>query len=754
MSVMRLFFISIIIAIVGCQNSVGAVDEPITLANTNGTSTEIKPDDQLMINKTSLLQGANEELRIKAATLILLSDNPMAREILIEILRQPENTAARMAICKTLIQTKLSKQEIKNENDFIQPLLSVLNTENDEEAQLAAETTLIFNYDQIGNLLENLATDPNKPNKTRINAINALKIRSDMMAAIRLIKLVDDSNRQVANEAEKALSSIGISVGADPNSRRQNIDEIIKRGEVSFLQTRLSSQNSIIRAMRSQMNMWQKRYISELENTYKNISDDKVKGEFLAKYLKDSEVTIKEWALDKAYQWRNAPGPMGMPAELGPIFLNLISDQNKNIRLKTAKLLAISVDVNSVRPLLAQLEIENDNQVKSELLVALGEACYIALPNPPDKITPELAEERKKILEWAAKFLFMEDVEMARRGAEVLKKLLKRDGLQPEDVDKYLNLLAERYNSQDNNPNTALKGQLLSAMTGLCAQDCTYKSKAGILFDPLFRKSLQDRTDFIREIAIDGLIYIDKPNALGLLRSRNDILNDPSEKIRKRLIELADEVGGKDDLSWLSEKINSNSEGEPAWQAMLKIFKGSDVNVIKDWTGQLTSQSGRIKLTDIRQIDFLRIAESKVGNEDKSIIRKKLAELYMKNSDYERASDYYNMLYKSAQTDEEKDTILPDLINAYLKSSKIDPVIEYFKQFLQENDIDPNNVMAKSIDSYFVNPNNGADPNEIYKRLSEIEITQPKPEWNKWLEVWAAQLNIAKETKKQKQNVN
>lgn len=753
MSAMRLFFISFLI-IIGCPIAFGAVDEPAPPANTNGTSTENKPDDQLILNKDALLHGANEEIRNKAAALIILSDKPAAREILIEILGQPENTAARMAICKALMQIKLTKQQIQNENDFIQPLLGILNTDNEEEAQLAAETTLIFNYDQIGNSLEDLASDPNKPVKTRINAVNALKIRSDMMAAIRLIKLVDDSNKQIANEAEKALSSIGISAGTDPNSRKISIDEIIKRGEVSFLQTRLSSQNSIIRSMRSQLNMWQKRCLSEMDNTYKNISDDKIKGEFLAKYLKDPEVTIKEWALDKAYQWRNAPGPMGMPAELGPIFLSLISDQNKNIRLKTAKLLAISVDVNSVRPLLTQLEVENDNQVKSELLVALGEACYIALPNPPDKISPELAEARKKSLEWAAKFLFMDDVEMARRGAEVLKKLLKRDGLQPEEVDNYLKLLADRYNTQENNPNTALKGQLLNAMTALCAQDCTYKSKAAALFEPLFRRSLQDRTDFIRETAINGLIYIDKTNALGLLRSRNDILNDPSEKIRKRLIELADEVGGKDDLNWLSEKINSNSEGEPAWQAMLKIFKGSDLDVIKDWTGQLTSQNGRIKLTDIRQIDFLRIAESKVGNEDKYLIRKKLADLYLKTSDYERASDYYNMLYKSAQTDEEKDEILPDLFNAYLKSSKIDPVVEYFKQFLQENDVDPNNVMAKSIDSYFVNPNHGADPNQVYKKLSEIEVPQPKPEWNKWLEVWAAQLNIAKETKKQKQNVN
>ena len=154
------------------------------------------------------------------------------------------------------------------------------------------------------------------------------------------------------------------------------------------------------------------------------------------------------------------------------------------------------------------------------------------------------------------------------------------------------------------------------------------------------------------------------------------------------------------------------------------------------------------------QIDYLRIAESKVENGDKSIIRKRLAAIYKKNSDFEKASDYYNMLYQSAQTEQEKNDILPDLVETYLRSSKIEPFIELVKTFLSEGDIDPNSVVIRSIDSYILNSNQGTDPNIVYEKLTEIETPQPRPLWKKWLELWAAQLNTAKETNNQKQVVN
>src|SRR4030042_2053765 len=117
-------------------------------------------------------------------------------------------------------------------------------------------------------------------------------------------------------------------------------------------------------------------------------------------------------------------------------------------------------------------------------------------------------------------------------------------------------------------------------MAALCAQDSTCKVNAAKLFENLFVEALRDESNFVREAAVDGLGYINKTNALKLLRS--DFINDPSIALRKKIIAFADEVGGKEDLNWLSEKIGLNSESDPAWQAMLKIFRGSDAGVLNE----------------------------------------------------------------------------------------------------------------------------------------------------------------------------
>lgn len=108
------------------------------------------------------------------------------------------------------------------------------------------------------------------------------------------------------------------------------------------------------------------------------------------------------------------------------------------------------------------------------------------------------------------KFLSEEDTGKARKGAEVLRKLLEPNGLKPEELEGYLGLLVQRYNQQKEKPDGALRGELLSAMAGLCTQGSAGRLMAAKLFEPLFIEALSGKTDFVRETAVDGLIYIDK----------------------------------------------------------------------------------------------------------------------------------------------------------------------------------------------------------------------------------------------------
>jgi len=740
MSAKRLYLVILMLAIV-CRQA-GIAQEKTPEAAQTATA---ELDPQLKVNKDALLNGS-----VDAATVMLFHEDPKAREILFDVLKQSENIPARMAICNALIQARVSKKSVRNNEDFIEPLLGVLDTTNTTEAQLAADATLIFEYEKIRESLEKIVTDANKPVKTRLNAIHALKLRLNMLATISLIKLVDDPDKQVATEAENALHSLGIPVGKDPQTRKRNIDDIIQEGQVAFLRTQLIRQDAQIRKERAALDLWQRRFKSELDKRYESISEDAARGEFLATYLVDKETVVRLWALDKAYNWRVAPGSK-LPEKLGPVVIKLISDEDRDVRLITAELLALMPKLDSASHLLAQLDVERDDQVKTKLLIALGGACSNAiLSNPPVEISPEMKEIRKRTLVWAEKFLLEDKAENARNGAEVIKKLLKRDGLEAQEVERYLGLLSQRYNRQKANPQGTLRGELLSEMAALCAQDSTCREKAAKLFGNLFIEALRDEANFVREAAADGLIYINKTNALKILRE--DFVNDPSIILRKKIIALADEVGGKEDLSWLSEKIGLNSESDPAWQAMLKIFRGSDAGVLNEWVNKLTLQSSKIKLSDEQKIDFLKIAEGAKGNSKyMPEIRKKLAELYYKRGQFEQAADYLIILYEIAKTPEEKEIILPDLLDSCLRGSKPGQVAELVTNCLKEADLDPNDVVVKTIDNYFGKPPAGADLNEALKALIAIKAPQDRPKWQKQLKLWADRIGKAKEPDKPKQ---
>jgi len=710
---------------------------------------EAKPDEQLDINKNALLKGPSEQIRIKAAVVMLLSEDPLAREILLEALKQVENSAARAAVCKALIQFRVERKAVENKQEFIQPLLNILTSDDSVGAKLAAEATLLFQYEQIQQDLEKIATESSLPVRARLNAIYALKLQPDIRAICKLIDLIDDAESQVAAAAQTALSSLGIAVDKDVKARQQVIDKLKFQGPEVFLRDRLIRRETEFRKLENELNLWRERYRSSLDRIYDAIGEDVAKGKFLAEHLAGSESIAKLWALERVAQRRRGTNPK-LPVELGPILINLISDPNMEVRLKTARVLALMGELNSAQHLAEQLKVEPDDEVRMELFVALGGACYYAsLPDSKFKIPKDV---REQTLQLAVKYLSEQEPKKAQKGAEVMKKLLEQGGLESAEVDRYLDLLAEKFNQQIKTANGTLRGELLSAMAGLCAPQSVYNAQAKKRFKPLFEQALSDKTDLVREAAVDGLIYIDKDGALR--RLRKDFVNDPSAIMRKKLIDLAGEIGAKEDLVWLVEKIGSNSESELAWQAMLKIFNNSDANVLNKWAEVFIWQNGQIKLSDEQKIAFLEIAERKATGENKpemlKNVRQRLADLYTAIGQFERAAGYLGLLRETAQTMQEKEAILSKLVDVYLRWSKLELAANLVENCLLEKDLDPNDVVVRSIDNYLINPPAGADPNTILKVLAETKTPQDRPKWRQQLKKWAESLGKAENEEKPK----
>jgi len=93
-----LVVVVIFLLLIGCQQAEISPERPAFPVDE--TIAEAELSRQLKINREALLKGTSEQIRIDAATVMLFSEDALARKILLEVLRQSENVAARVAVCK------------------------------------------------------------------------------------------------------------------------------------------------------------------------------------------------------------------------------------------------------------------------------------------------------------------------------------------------------------------------------------------------------------------------------------------------------------------------------------------------------------------------------------------------------------------------------------------------------------------------------------------------------------------------------
>jgi HEAT repeat protein len=698
------------------------------------TSPEAAVDTQLQINETTLLEGKSEKYRIDAASLLLASDEPAAREFLLGVLRRTDNAPARAAVCDALNPARVWLHPLKNKEDFIQPLLAILTTEEDPEiAKRAAEATLIFGYSQVQQELEKAVTDPALSVNARLNVIYALKRHPDKAAVAKLISLLGNPDRQIVEAARGALVSVGISVSADPAAQRQMLAELQQRGVETFLRERTIRQETRVRELERDLGDWQKRYMKALSDLHDSLPNDAAKIQFLQQQLSAQEVAVRSWALDKLQELRNAKGTLKL-ADLEPDLVKRVSDPSREVRLKTARILAVLSELNTSEALLEQLRVEQDEQIMPFILVALGEACYAgSMPNAGRKVPDEI---RKETLDWAVRFLKTSDVEKTRSGAAVLGKLLEQDGLKPEDVERDLKALSDRYAQMVPGVDPALRGYLLGTMAGLCSTRSVCREQAIRLYTGYFDQALTDKTDLIRQNAVDGWGNIDKVGALRKFRE-NNVAADSNPTIRQKVIDLAGDVGGPQDLQWLAEKVGVPGDGEPAWawQAMLKIFKSprSDMNVLSDWTTRIEVLAAAGKVTVDQRIAFFALVEQRAQSENRADLLKpvrwNLAQLYVLSNNLKQASECYKILLGTATTEEDRQRLYSQLLRLYLALPDMDQASELISKCLSVKDLDPanntivnpNNVVVRSIEEYLNDPKT-ANPGAVVAMLQQVKL--------------------------------
>jgi len=752
--------ILLVVLITGLLGSVRAQDvaSSAPAATANG-----EVDKQVRINKTLLLEGKDEQTRLDAATLLLFGDNGESRKELLDVLRDQDHPEARAAICKALMTAREDRRPIAGKEELIEPLIGVLSTENDPgRAELVAQALLMFTYDDVRSQLERLVSAAEVSQIARLNAVRALKYQPDNRAIFKLVDLLSNPETEVAAECRRALDLLGIRIPADPNAARSVTEGLRRRGPEAYLSNPLIMRNwlvsreSRIRDLTAVATSWEQKYLTALASLYDAQGDENSRSEFLERQLNAPEPSVKLWALGKLEELRKGTSKGKLSQDLEGMVLNLISHRDRRVRLRTASLLTLMWELDSTKRLLDQLQAEEDGEVRHALFGALGNACYYAsLPTSSVKVPDAV---RKQTLELAVSFLNEAAPERTRSGADVVRKLLEQDGLTPEDIDKYLTALSQRYRQVAPTVNHGLRGELLSAMAALCSQRSVIRVQAARLYGPVFEKALGDEVESVRQAAVEGLVNIDKVAALRRLRT--DFVKDPSAAIRARLVEVAGEVGGQEDLDWLSKMLGVAGEGEAAWQAMLKIFRRVDTDVMSTWVARFDTLAGPNRLTPEQAISFLSLVEQRAQAENKPETLKeariKLFEFYAAANDVPRATEYMGRVLGMAGGGQPKGVTIADLLGASLRAGNagLDLAGTILEKYLSEQDLGPEDPMTQSLSTYLREPPAGADPNALLARLRQVKVPEPekRTHWRQLMVEWEAFAKVKKTTPAEKAN--
>jgi hypothetical protein len=708
------------------------------------SSTESVPDAQLELYSEALInKGSTEQMRLNAAKLLLYSESPHARSILLGILKDVEDISACSAICRTLIDVRSEGKEFPGREEFISPLIEILTSEQDIlMTGLAAQATLLFDYDQICDRLENVVNDNSISSRIRLNVMEALK-RPNTGAVIQLLYLVDDPDRDVAGGAVSSLNLLGIPSGVSSEERISIIEEIQGMSDDEFLRNWSIRQEVRIRQYRVELDWWRKQLLGSLEKVYVSFKDNGDKGNFLSEQLVSTRKVVRLWALNKVSEKRRSNVPT-IPEALGKVVVSLVSDPERDVRLRTAQLLSLIGELDSTDQLIEQLEKEPYADIRIELFVALGVACkHASMSTSAVKVS---VSTKVRVLELAGEYLSDSDARKSREGAEVIKNLLEQNGLGSDQISKYLGLLEARYHLEQSQGNGVLRGELLGRMSGLCAQGSVCRIEASKLFGPLFEQGVTDESELVREASVDGLIFTDKTRALRILRKT--VVNDTNARIRGKVIVLSGEVGGTKDLEWLWERVGPTEEGNSAWESMLKVFKRSQAVILEAWMVQFNASNGNSKLSDDQKVSFLEMAEQKAVSENNSRmlydVSQKLADLHLRSSKYEQSARYLGFLYDSVKSQSEKDRILPDLLAVYLRWPNVDRAAGLIDNSLLRGDLGPKSAVVVTIDEYLNTEGAEVEHGKIVGNvLSLVKSGKGKSVWQDQVKRWAEQIGAS-----------
>jgi HEAT repeat protein len=690
--------------------------EAVEVSAPQTVSQEENAARQLRIYREALLQGSTDVIRIDAAVGLLLQNDKPSSDILVSALKSEDNTAARLAVCKALIKSRAVAQTINTRQDFLEPLLAILKGKSSEQARTAAEALLIFDYTTIEPAVRQMLEDKTLDRQVRIQAIDVLQLRPEPQALRLLIGLLDDADTEIVRAAENSLQeSFGIPVGTSRAVWADIRVELQQKSPGDIRRDRLLRQETRLREVQAERDRWQKLFLGAIDRQYET-SDDASRLKMIQDAMASDLSALRLWGLDRVA--RNTPAAERLRTAL----LNLLADPSRDVRLQTARVLTTMSALNPAERLLERFKVEKDAELALAMFEALGEACFFAY-SPGSGI--ELPVDIKtQTLEIATNYLNSDEADPAKKGAEVIRKILELNNLPDEAARGYLGKLRHRY-LRSKDQSLTLRADLLQVMSHLCGQG-TLRSIAAGMYEPLFIEALQEADrPVLRLHAAKGLVYVDKTKALQMFRQMK--LNaDESLAVQQVVIELSGQVGGREDLDWLVAELFKEVHGEQVWLSIKSICQRQNAGVLLEWVSTLESISG---VTGDQVREILEIVELKAeGQADSDILirgRRRILSMLCQKRSWEQASTCLAKFSPDSLTED----VQINAMKIYLYVNQPDKAIELVQPKLQTADLEKQSAWGQALMDYFEDDTVAPEIRKVVlQKIGAIPV-QNRPEW-------------------------
>jgi HEAT repeat protein len=717
-------------------------DAPSLSKSTAGSSQDIltpavSPEEtaarQLRIYRDALLQGSTDVIRIDAAVALLVQNDAGGREILLTALKNDENPLAQLAVCKALIKSRGLSQTLSSRQEFLEPLLLILQGKSAEQAMVAAEALLIFDYSTIEQPIRQLLEDKELGRQIRIQAIDALQLRPEPQALRILIGLLDDSDTEVAKAAEASLQeAFGIPVGTSRSVWADILVELQQKSPEDIRRERLLRQETKLREIQTERDRWQKLYLVALDRQYES-SDEAGRTKMIQDAMASDLAAMRIWMLEKI-----AKNPVAAERIKTALFA-MLADPSRDVRLQTAKVLTNMSALNPAEKLLERVKVEKDSEIALAMFEALGEACFFAYsPGSGIELPIEIKMETLKI---ASGYLNRETADPVKKGAEVIRKILELNNLPTDTARDYLTLLYQRY-EKSKTQTPALRADLLGVLAHLCGQGALRTAACG-MYEPLFAEAIREPNNAaLRLSAAKGMVYVDKVKALELFRSMQ-LNKDESLSVQQVVIEATGQAGGVEDLDWLITSLLSNVYSEQAWLAVKNICQRQKATFLVDWICALETAPG-VTAEQIREI--LEIAELKAEGENNlpliTQVRERIIAILTQRRSWEQASAYllkFNYSENGFEFDE--DTKI-EIMRIYLYTNQAEKALLLFESKLAVADLSESSPWASAMMSYLLDDTVSPDNKRIVLEKAGMLTVQDRPNWITFIQEARKLLNL------------